>query len=294
MPDVKVLITGAKGQMGSELMSALQHMSGMKVYGFGRDELDVTDFTQVKQVLFEIRPDIIIHTAAYTSVDSAEDEPERAYLVNGTGTRNIAIAAAKLHAKLVYISTDYVFNGEHREPISELEKPCPLGVYGKTKLAGEEFVRDFHNRFFIVRTSWIYGEHGRNFVQTMLCLAEGPDDVHVVDDQIGSPTYARDLAHCIARLMMSDKYGIYHVSNIGSCSWYEFAQAVFAEAGIMMKVSPCKTSDFPRKAPRPYYSALQHMALGANGFPPMRHWREALSEFVELSRYTDVQQEKQA
>ncbi|MFZ0445609.1 MAG: dTDP-4-dehydrorhamnose reductase [Bacillus sp. (in: firmicutes)] len=282
MPALRVVITGAKGQLGSEFIHLLKEEDHFEVIGLGRIDMDITDYDQVEKKMVELSPDIIIHTAAYTNVDSAEDDPDTAYLVNGIGTKNLAIMASRLKAKLVYISTDYVFNGNSHHPISESETPSPLGVYGQTKLAGESYIREHHNQYFIVRTSWVYGIHGRNFVKTMLELSEEKDQIMVVDDQIGSPTYTYDLAQCIVRLMVTEKYGIYHVSNEGSCSWYEFAKAIFEEADIDMNVRPCKTTEFPRKAPRPRYSVLMETALSANGFPKMRNWREALTHFFGI------------
>jgi dTDP-4-dehydrorhamnose reductase len=281
MPNLKVLITGARGQLGTELVSLFKEVNGVEVVGLGREDLDIIDYNHVKKMMFEFMPDVVIHSAAYTNVDLAEDEPEKAFLVNCIGTKNLAIAASKIKAKLVYISTDYVFNGESNEPIGEEETPSPLNVYGQTKLAGENYVRKHLNEYFIIRTSWIYGEHGKNFVKTMLELAEKRKKIRVVDDQIGCPTYTLDLAQCIIRLISTEKYGIYHVTNSGSCSWYEFAKAIFDETYMDINIVPCKTAEFPRKATRPQYSVLNGTVLGANGFPPMRHWREALAHFFE-------------
>ena len=281
MPALRVVITGATGQLGIELIQLLEEEDYFEVIGLGRKDMDITDYDQVEKKMVELMPDIIIHTAAYTNVDSAEDDPDTAFLVNGTGTENLAIMASKLKAKLVYISTDYVFSGEINRPISESETPSPISVYGRSKLAGETYIRKNLEQFFIIRTSWVYGLHGNNFVKTMLELSEKRNQIMVVDDQIGSPTYTLDLAKCILLLMVTEKYGIYHVSNEGSCSWYEFAKAIFEEADIDMNVTPCETTEFPRKAPRPKYSVLMETALSANGFPKMRNWRDALAHFFE-------------
>ncbi|WP_042354042.1 dTDP-4-dehydrorhamnose reductase [Bacillus rubiinfantis] len=277
---MKVIITGAKGQLGSDLMQLLQADSRYEVYGYGKEELDITDMEQVGKVFMDVNPDIVIHAAAYTKVDAAESEPDAAYGVNALGTRNIALAAEKLKSKLVYVSTDYVFDGKATSPIHEFEQPCPDSVYGKSKLAGEQFVRDFHSKFFIVRTSWVYGKHGQNFVKTMLKLAKEQQQLKVVSDQTGSPTYSLDLASIIVNLALTEKYGTYHISNSGSCSWYEFAKAIFEEADIDVIVEPCRTEDFPRPAPRPKYSVFDHMRLRLNGFPEIRNWREALKDFL--------------
>jgi dTDP-4-dehydrorhamnose reductase len=276
---MKVVVTGAKGQLGTDLDNLLVNR-GYEVYGYGREELDITNFDQVKQVISDVNPDVVIHAAAYTKVDLAESEPDKAFLVNAYGTRNVAVASEAVGAKLVYISTDYVFDGTANVPYNEFASTNPLSVYGKSKLAGEQFVRDLHSKFFIVRTSWVYGKHGNNFAKTMLKLAQERDELMVVHDQVGCPTYTVDLANCILELIQTEKYGIYHVSNSGHCSWYEFAKAIFEEAGIEVKVNPCTTKDFPRPAPRPAYSVFEHMALKLNGFSEMREWREALKEFI--------------
>ncbi|WP_409303481.1 dTDP-4-dehydrorhamnose reductase [Peribacillus sp. SCS-155] len=282
MPAVRIIITGAKGQLGTELLSMLKNESDVEVIGLGREELDITSYNQVKKKMLEIMPDIIIHAAAYTNVDMAEEDSDKAFLVNGIGTRNLAKVSSKIKAKFVYISTDYVFSGSNNEPIEELEAPSPLSVYGQTKLAGEYYVKKNLETFFIVRTSWIYGRYGKNFVKSMLELSEEKGRITVVDDQIGSPTYTVDLAQCIMRLIFTEKYGVYHVTNSGSCSWYEFAKAIFEEANIEVDLVPCKTEEFPRKAPRPCYSVLNDTMLRKNGFPKMRNWRDALKNFLHL------------
>jgi dTDP-4-dehydrorhamnose reductase len=277
---MKVIVTGAKGQLGTDLVYLLADR-GYEVYGYGRKELDITNFDQVKQVINEVNPDVVIHAAAYTKVDLAESEPDQAFLINAYGTRNVAIASEAVGAKLVYISTDYVFDGTANTPYNEFAQTNPLSVYGKSKLAGEQFVRDLHPKFYIVRTSWVYGKHGNNFVKTMLKLAQERDELMIVHDQVGCPTYTVDLANCILELIQTEKYGVYHVSNSGHCSWYEFAKAIFEESGIEIKINPCTTKDFPRPAPRPPYSVFEHMALRLNGFKEMKHWKEALKSFLK-------------
>ncbi|OQM46888.1 dTDP-4-dehydrorhamnose reductase [Anoxybacillus sp. UARK-01] len=277
----KILITGAHGQLGVELVTLLENAE-CQVYGYGRNEMDITDFEQVNDIIDRVRPTVIIHAAAYTRVDDAESEIDQAFLVNAYGTRNVAVAAQKVDAKLVYISTDYVFDGNSHAPYNEFVAPSPINVYGKSKWAGERFVADLHSKFFIVRTSWVYGKHGNNFVKTMLKLGQKQKELFVVDDQIGCPTYAVDLAAQIFQLIQTEKYGIYHVSNSGSCSWYEFAKAIFEETGLIVRLERCKTKDYPRPAARPLYSVLEHMALRLNGFKELRHWREALKEFIGL------------
>lgn len=279
---MKALVTGAKGQLGTDVVLQLQE-KGFEVFGFGRQELDITNQEQVNNVLVSIQPDVVIHTAAYTKVDQAEEEPDQAFLVNAIGTRNVAVAAANVDAKLVYVSTDYVFDGTATEPIDEFHPTNPINVYGKTKLAGEQFVRDFHSKFFIVRTSWVYGAHGNNFVKTMLRLAEEGKEIRVVDDQIGSPTYTVDLAERIIDLIQTDKYEVYHISNSGQCSWYEFAKEIFQVAGFDVKVNPCTTNEFLRLAPRPVYSVFEHQSLRMNSFSKMKDWKTALIDYHNKS-----------
>lgn len=275
---MKVFVTGANGQLGSELVRSLS--LDHEVYGFSRQKLDITDFSLVVETVQSIKPNVIIHAAAFTKVDQAESEADQAYLVNAFGTRNLAVAAQQAGAKIVYISTDYVFDGEGSSPYREYDPVRPLSVYGKSKLAGEEMVKTLTNRYFIVRTSWLFGRHGHNFVATMLKLAREHGEVKVVDDQVGTPTSTDDLAKFLKDLMVTERYGIYHASNQGSCSWYEFAKAIFAESGLNINLTAVTTQEFPRPAPRPAYSVLDHMAIRLNGFPSFRHWREALQEFI--------------
>lgn len=277
----KVLVTGARGQLGQDLMILLRER-GYDAFGFSREELDITDMKKVKETFTSIRPDVVLHTAAYTKVDQAEEEIDIAFAVNGWGTRNVAVASEEVGSKLVYISTDYVFDGEKGKPYLEYDRTAPLNVYGASKEMGEQMVRDFHSHFFIVRTSWVYGSYGANFVKTMLRLGKEQPAVRVVNDQVGSPTYTVDLAKALLQLMETEKYGIYHLSNTGQCSWYEFAKAIFEEAGMQVTVEPIPTEAFPRPAKRPKYSVLDHTAWRLNGFPPMPHWRDGLKRFFDV------------
>ncbi len=279
MINLKVVVTGAKGQLGKELVKWFRQME-WNVYGYDKDELDITDAQQVISVLGHIHPHVVVHAGAYTKVDEAEKEKEKAFFVNAYGTRNVAVAAEKVGAKLVYVSTDYVFDGAQRVPYHEFSSPNPINIYGKSKLAGEQFVRDFHSRFFIVRTSWVFGAYGNNFVKTMLRLAKEKEEILVVDDQYGCPTYAVDLVQKIYELVQTEKYGLYHISNTGYCSWYEFAKIIFSEMGVNVRVQRCGTKDYLRLAARPSYSVFDHMALRLNGFELLRHWRDALREFL--------------
>jgi dTDP-4-dehydrorhamnose reductase len=276
---MKVLVTGANGQLGQDLLRiiGLQH----HVIGLGRNELDVRNLVQCRVRIQEFQPDVIIHAAAYTAVDQAESDEDDAYAINAFGSRNVAVAAEEIGAKLCFISTDYVFDGTTDKPYKEYDNTNPSSVYGKSKLAGEQLVQSLSNRYFIVRTSWVYGQHGNNFVKTMLKLGKEKSLLRVVEDQIGSPTYTVDLCHFLLELISSEKYGIYHASNSGSCSWYEFAKAIFTESGYTTQVEPCTTDEFPRPAPRPKHSVMDHLSIRANQFNDLRHWREALSEFIE-------------
>jgi dTDP-4-dehydrorhamnose reductase len=275
----KVLVTGAAGQLGQDVVNTLTE-AGYEVHGFGHAELDITNMNQVEQVLGEVQPDIVVHSAAYTKVDQAESDQEAAFAVNAIGTRNIAVVSEALGAKLVYISTDYVFNGEAEVAYTEFDQPTPLGVYGKSKYAGEVFVHDFHSKFFILRTSWVFGAHGGNFVKTMLKLAGTQPELKVVNDQRGCPTYTVDLASFIRDVIETSNYGTYHVSNSGECSWYEFAKTIFELSGKTVKVTPVTTKEFPRPAPRPKNSVFDHMALRLNGFGELPSWRNALERFL--------------
>ncbi|AXM89106.1 dTDP-4-dehydrorhamnose reductase [Anoxybacillus ayderensis G10] len=277
---MKVVVTGANGQLGQELVRQLQQ-TNVELYSFTKRDLDITNESIVNEVITKIKPDIIINAAAYTKVDQAEIEEETAYLVNAFGQRNLAVVAEKVEAKICYISTDYVFDGNSTVPYREYDQTNPLGVYGKSKHAGEELTRSLCSRYFIVRTAWVYGEFGQNFVKTMLRLVKEKEEIGVVNDQIGSPTYTVDLARFIIELVQTEKFGIYHATNSGSCSWYEFAKAIFEESNMKVKVHPITTEQFPRPAKRPKYSVLDNFSLKVNGFPMLRHWREALKEFLK-------------
>ncbi|MFC5446845.1 dTDP-4-dehydrorhamnose reductase [Paenibacillus aestuarii] len=276
---MKILVTGANGQLGQDLVKQLAKEH--EIYGLGRGQLDITNEDQCLEIISELKPEVIIHSAAYTAVDLAETEEDLAYKINAFGTRNVAVAAEKIGAKLCYISTDYVFDGAGSKPYREYDNTDPQSVYGKSKRAGEQLVQTLSSRYFIVRTSWVYGLFGANFVKTMLKLAEDRDMLKVVSDQKGSPTYTVDLARFLEQLVQTERYGTYHASNTGVCSWYDFACAIFEESGIITKVEPCTTEEFPRPAPRPRNSAMEHMAIRANGFDDLRHWREGLIDFLK-------------
>jgi len=274
----RAIVTGAHGQLGCDLVKVLAG-AGWQVYGPGREELDFTDPEAVEREFARIRPDAVIHAGAYTQVDAAEEDYGGAFLVNAFGTRNVAMEAERYGAKLVYVSTDYVFDGKGSEPYRESDRPSPINVYGESKLAGEKFALRLSKRAFIVRTSWVYGLNGGNFVKTMLKLADSRDTISVVNDQIGCPTYTVDLALCISRLLETESYGIYHAAGGGHCSWYDFAHAIFDRAGRTVWLTPVTTSAFPRPAKRPAYSVLGQSALAAAGVPALPHWEKALDAF---------------
>ncbi|WP_010276855.1 dTDP-4-dehydrorhamnose reductase [Paenibacillus senegalensis] len=278
---MKVLITGANGQLGKDLVQVFGQDSHHEIYAFGRDKLDITDADQCSHVVSSLRPDVVIHSASYTAVDQAESDIEGAYRVNADGTRNVVVAAERAGSRFCYISTDYVFDGTSSVPYREYDNTNPQSVYGQSKRAGEVLVQSLSSRFYIVRTSWVYGIYGSNFVKTMLKLGKEKSALKVVDDQVGSPTYTLDLSRFLLELTATEKYGLYHASNQGQCSWYEFAKAIFEESGLEVEVNPCATKDFPRPAPRPGFSLLDSLAIRTNGFTELRPWREALKDFLK-------------
>ncbi|OAB37735.1 NAD(P)-dependent oxidoreductase [Paenibacillus macquariensis subsp. defensor] len=282
---MKALVTGATGQLGTDVVTILRS-NGHDVLACGRIKLDITDLAQCQQVIGQFQPDVVIHCAAYTAVDAAETDIDGAYKVNAVGTRNIAVAAESNGSKLIYISTDYVFEGTSNESYQEYDNTNPQSIYGKSKRAGEVLVQSLSSRYFIVRTSWVYGEHGNNFVKTMLRLGQEKPSLKVVHDQKGSPTYTVDLANFLLELMVTEKYGVYHASNSGACTWYEFTQAIFEEArklgiSIIAEPEPCSTDEFPRPAHRPTNSVMEHLSIRTNGFQGLRPWREGLTDFLQ-------------
>lgn len=277
----KIVITGAEGQLGKEIVQFLNSIGNYDVYGFGKSQLDVTNEHEVKKVIEPLRPQTIIHCAAYTHVDRAETEKDQAFLINRIGTENVTRVSEEIKSKLVYISTDYVFDGCSSIPYDEFSLPSPINVYGRSKLAGEKIVKELHSRYFIVRTSWLYGSFGENFVKTMLKLARENEELLVVTDQIGSPTYTVDLTKQLVSLIETDIYGTYHISNEGSCSWHEFAVKIFKLTNSSVTVKKCLTKDFPRPAKRPPYSVLDNIALRLYGFNRMPDWQDGLRRLLQ-------------
>jgi dTDP-4-dehydrorhamnose reductase len=227
-------------------------------------------------------PDIVINSAAYTDVDGCESNPDLAYNVNGGGVKNLALACREVDCPLVHISTDYVFNGQNDRPWVEDDEIGPISIYGKSKLKGEEHIKEILEKYFIVRTAWLYGVNGRNFPRTMLELAQNHSEITVVYDEVGTPTYTPDLAKGISKLIETDYYGTYHLTNSGNCSWCEFARYIFEVADVDVNVIPVTASEFARPAPRPSYSVLENRNWVENGFEPLRNYKEAIKEYIGL------------
>ncbi len=277
---MKVFITGVSGQLGYDVAKTLD-ARGIDHIGVSSKELNICDRDAVLTTLADYAPDVVVHCAAYTKVDFAENEPEKCWTVNVDGTRNIAEACRLLDAKMVYISTDYVFSGEGDKPWEVDDPVRPLNTYGRSKLAGEMVVQSFLEKYFIVRTSWVVGQHGNNFVKTMLKLAETHKELSVVDDQIGSPTFTMDLAPLLCDMIMTDKYGIYHAANGGGyCSWAELAEEIFRIAGKNVKVDRVTTEEYGAKARRPKNSKYSNIALLQNGFSGLPLWSETLRHYL--------------
>jgi dTDP-4-dehydrorhamnose reductase len=273
---LKLLVTGAAGMLGRDVMLAAGN-AGHDVVGFGRTELDVTDPAGLEKKLDLERPDVVINCAAWTDVDGAEESEQAAFAVNGTGSGNIAAAAAKVGASIVYISSDYVFDGSKGAPYVESDQVAPLSAYGRTKLAGEEATAAANKRHFIVRSAWLFGIGGGNFVETMLRLAADHGEVLVVRDQVGSPTYTWHLAYGIVRLIEGIEFGIHHMAAAGQCSWYEFAREIFEQAKVECKVLSGTTEMLGRPAPRPPFSALTSQREHAIRLPS---WQDGLAGYL--------------
>jgi dTDP-4-dehydrorhamnose reductase len=277
---MRILITGANGQLGRELTKRLQ---GTDFLATDVDELDITNQKNTLQVINDYKPDVVIHGAAYTNVDGAEQHPETAYKVNAIGTQNIAAACLQCGAKLVYISTDYVFDGTLGRAYNEFDGTNPQSIYGKSKLAGEVLAKHILNRLFIVRTSWLYGD-GNNFVRTMVKLGQEKAELRVVNDQYGCPTSTKEVAEVLLTLIQTEHYGTYHAANTGVTTWYDFAKEIFKISGNnKVEVFPQTTEELGRTAPRPKYSPLDNLMLRLTVGNTMRPWETALAEYILLS-----------
>ena len=278
---VKILVTGANGQLGYDVCRELTKRE-IEHLGVDLADFDITDAQAAEQFITNYGPDAVIHCSAYTAVDKAEDEAELCYKVNAEGTRHIAQVCRAIDAKMMYISTDYVYPGVGSEPYAVGDPTGPLSVYGKSKLQGEQYVQALVDKHFIVRTAWVFGEHGNNFVKTMLKLGKEREEISVVADQIGSPTYTADLAVLLCDMIVTDKYGIYHGTNQGYCSWAEFTEEIFKTAGYTTKVKHITSDQYPTKAIRPKNSRMCKKLLSIQGFERLPHWTDAVARFVPI------------
>ena len=280
---MKVLVTGVKGQLGFDVVNELNRR-GHEAVGVDIFDMDITDAASVDRVMNEVRPEAVIHCAAWTAVDAAEDNAEKVRLVNAVGTDNIAKECKKLNCKLMYISTDYIFDGQGEKPwMPDCKAYKPLNVYGKTKLEGEIAVSGQLSKYFIVRIAWAFGKNGSNFIKTMLSIGKAHKTVRVVNDQIGTPTYTYDLARLLVDMIETEKYGYYHATNEGGyISWYDFTKEIYRQAGYTTKVIPVTTEEYGlSKAARPFNSRLDKSKLVENGFKPLPSWQDALSRYLK-------------
>lgn len=277
---MKVFVTGVRGQLGYDVVRELEKR-GIEAVGVDIEEMDITDAESVESVITEANPDAVIHCAAYTAVDAAEENETICRKVNALGPENIAKVCRKLDIKMIQISTDYVFDGSGEKPWDVDDNCDPKTVYGRTKLEGEEAVRRHLEKYFIVRIAWVFGVNGKNFVKTMLRLSETHSQLTVVNDQFGSPTYTADLAKLLVDMIQTEKYGIYHATNEGFCSWYDFACAIFKKAGKEVKVDPVTTAEYGAKAFRPANSRLNKDKLDQNGFDRLPPWEDALDRYLK-------------
>ena len=289
---MKILITGSKGQLGNEIQSIIKNgkaeigviseeIKNSQVVALDIEDLDITNLEQVKEVIYRETPDVIINCAAATNVDGCESNQDLAFKINSIGPRNLAIVCQEVGSKLLQVSTDYVFSGVGSNPRAEFDLTNPYSVYGKTKLMGEDYVRAFSTKYFIVRTAWLYGYVGKNFVYTMMNLGKTKESIDVVDDQRGNPTNANDLAYHILKLIETEEYGVYHCTGVGECSWYDFAKLIMELSEITCVVNPCTSEEFKTVAKRPEYSSLDNMMLRYTVGDEMRGWKEALTSFIK-------------
>lgn len=284
---MKVLVTGVKGQLGYDVANELNKRSH-EAFGVDIEEMDITDGVSVKRVMQNVKPDAVIHCAAWTAVDAAEDNEEKVRLVNAVGTENIAKECKILGCKMMYISTDYVFDGQGDKPwLPDCKNYKPLNVYGQTKLEGELAVAQNLYKYFIVRIAWVFGKNGKNFIKTMLNVGKNHDTVRVVDDQIGTPTYTFDLARLLVDMIKTEKYGYYHATNEGGyISWYDFTKEIYRQAGLTTRVIPVTTAEYGlSKAARPFNSRLDKSKLVENGFKPLPAWQDALKRYLKELGY---------
>lgn len=287
---MKILVTGARGMLGQDLVPILKEY-GHEVFAYDRDDMDITDGAKVREVFSRDMPELVIQCAAYTNVDGAETDVENAFRINALGTQVVAIGCQQLDIPMLYISTDYVFDGRggdqgearnERRPILEFDATNPQSVYGKSKLAGEIYVRELLKKFYIVRTSWLYGRHGKNFVETMRKLGREKPELSVVADQYGSPTWTVALSHALAQLIRTGLYGVYHATGQGETTWHGFTQKILELEGVKIPVHPISTAELGRPAPRPAYSVLSPLNLKLAGVPLLPPWEESLKAYLAL------------
>lgn len=276
----KLIITGCNGQLGRAINVLLKDNNEYECVNTDVDELDITDIDAVVKFVEEVKPYAIINCAAHTAVDKCETDQDNAFMINAIGPRNLSIAATNVGAKMIHVSTDYVFAGDEEAPRVETDVTGPKTVYGATKLAGEDFVKQFSNKYFIIRTAWLYGD-GKNFVKTMLRLSEDHDTITVVNDQFGSPTSASELAKAIVHLLPTRNYGLFHGTCEGSCSWAEFAQEIFRLAGKKTVVKPVTTEEYNAPAPRPKYSILENRMFKLTTGFMFADWHDAIAEYMK-------------
>lgn len=277
---MRVLVTGGKGMLGTDLVKVLEEKNH-QVFSCDKEDFDITDLKVVNKNVKKINPDIIIHTAAYTDVDGCETNKKLAYKVNALGTRNLVVATNDNNIPIVYFSTDYVFDGRKKGGYDEFDTPNPINYYGQTKLAGEKFVQQLSNKFYIIRVSWLCGHNGNNFIKKILKIANDKTELKIVIDQTGSPTFTRDLAYATEKLISEPAYGIYHITNSGKCTWNQFAKDIFEFAGIDVIINELTTAELNRAATRPEYSILKNNHYTLQGYLPLRHYREALKEYLK-------------
>jgi dTDP-4-dehydrorhamnose reductase len=280
---MKIMITGAKGLLGSEFRELFQHAH--EVIALTKEELDVTNPLQVSMAVKRIRPDAIIHCAAFSSMDAAVSERKEAFRVNALGTRNVAIAAQRIRAKFIYPSSAYVFDGRKGAPYTEEDRPQPLSIYGRTKQSGEKYASELCDKHYIVRTSWVYGRKGGHFVDTVLQFANEQRQIFVANDQVGSPTNASDIARFVLGIIETDKYGLYHASSTGQCTWYEFAKKIVELAGLNdAEVLPCSTKDLDWIEPFPKWASLRSVLKDNEALANLGDWKDALAIFLEKKK----------
>lgn len=286
---MRILIIGSDGQLGSEFVHEYEtRRMNTELCKATIKDFDITDYDKTSKFILDFSPNLIINCAGYTNVDAAEDDPDLAHNVNAIGSKNVALSANICDASVVYISTDYVFDGKKSSPYTEFDAPNPLNVYAKSKLAGEVFLGETANKFFIIRTSWLYGKYGSNFLKTILTLSKTKPEIRVVDDQTGTPTDTKSLVVQINKLIDRGIYGIYNAACNGYCSWHEFAVEIVKLAGLDTKVVPIKTHEYPMKAQRPKYSVLGNYMMSLDNIDIMPHWRDSLIRFFNENRVGEL------